>query len=55
MKLLSLISQTKSQNNQIDAQLQQFLQVIHEIEKASGEVAQSAMTLNDVTENFLQP
>ncbi|OLN22528.1 hypothetical protein BTO30_09495 [Domibacillus antri] len=52
-KLLSLISQTKAQNNQIDTQLQHFFQVIKEIEKASGEVAQSAQTLNDVTEGFL--
>ncbi|OMP66128.1 globin-coupled sensor protein [Domibacillus epiphyticus] len=52
-KLLTLITQTKTQNNQIDEKLKQFFQVIKEIEKASGEVAQSAMTLNDTTEEFL--
>ena len=50
--LLSLISQTKEQNVEIDQKMQQLFTVIQDIEKASGEVASSAMTLNDVTESF---
>lgn len=51
-ELISLISQTKQQNVLIDEKMEQFWTVIQEIDKASSEVAHSALTLNDVTESI---
>lgn len=50
--LLSSISKTKQQNEEIDRKMKQFFHIIQEIEKASGEVAHSAARLNDVTESI---
>ncbi|MCM3788160.1 protoglobin domain-containing protein [Domibacillus indicus] len=50
--LLSLISDTKEKNVDIDHKMQQFFDVIQEIERASKQVAGSAATLNSVTESF---
>nr|WP_304653929.1 methyl-accepting chemotaxis protein [Domibacillus sp. PGB-M46] len=47
--LLSLISDTKKQNIDIDRKMQQFFDVI---QRASKQAAGSAATLNSVTESF---
>ncbi|MBM7714218.1 heme-based aerotactic transducer [Bacillus thermophilus] len=53
-ELLELIEKTKEQNHRIEDQLQQLSDIVVEIEHASEEVAISAMTLNDSTEDFLK-
>ncbi|WP_413789104.1 methyl-accepting chemotaxis protein [Bacillus kandeliae] len=52
-QLLELIGSTKEQNRYIESQLQQLSRIITEIEHASEEVAHSAVTLNDSTEQYL--
>nr|WP_100332245.1 globin-coupled sensor protein [Bacillus xiapuensis] len=53
-QLLELIAQTKRKNQEIENQLQKLSHIITEIEEASEEVANSAVLLNDSTEEYLQ-
>ncbi|OKL37893.1 globin-coupled sensor protein [Domibacillus mangrovi] len=52
--LLSLIDNTKSKNHAIELSLQKLFSIISEIETASNEVAQSVITLNHFTEEYLR-
>ncbi|KKB33313.1 methyl-accepting chemotaxis protein [Bacillus thermotolerans] len=53
VELLELIDNTKQQNHRIEDQMQQLNYIVSEIEHASEEVARSAVSLNDSTEDFL--
>ncbi|WP_404799160.1 methyl-accepting chemotaxis protein [Bacillus aerolatus] len=53
-ELLKLIADTKKQNHRIEDQMQQLTQIVSEIEHASEEVANSAVSLNDSTEDYLR-
>lgn len=52
--LLALIDNTKSKNHAIELSLQKLFSIITEIESASEEVAQSVITLNHSTEEYLR-